>query len=76
MKDEIFDAYSSNKLINFNEEHNYYEFMKYYFNKIIKLDEDSRYFVSKTDIKGQPITLFLKKRFLRQINERLKQYNN
>jgi len=74
MTKKIFEDYTSNKLINFNEKDSYYEFMEYYFNKIIKFD--GKYVVSKTDIKGEPITLFLKKRFLRQINERLKQYNN
>ena len=77
MKYQIFEAYTSNKLINFNEKHSYYEFMEYYFKKIIKYEEkDKKYVINKLDVKGTPINLFLKKRFLRQINERLKKSDN
>ena len=34
--DEILAAYSTNKLLNFDEKHEFFPYMKYYFEKIIK----------------------------------------
>ena len=58
---EILNAYSSNKLLNFNETHEFFPYMKYYFEKIIKC-EDEKY------VKNITGNIFFKTRFLRQIN--------
>ncbi len=61
---EILDAYSSNQLLNFHENHDFFPYMKYYFEKIIKY-EDGKY------VKNITGNIFLKTRFLRQINSRI-----
>ena len=62
---EILAAYSSNQLLNFNEIHEFFPYMKYYFEKIIKY-EDGKY------VKNITGNIFLKTRFLSQINSRIK----
>ena len=63
--DEILAAYSTNKLLNFDEKHEFFPYMKYYFEKIIKY-EDGKY------VKNITGNIFLKTRFLSQINSRIK----
>jgi hypothetical protein len=62
---EILEAYSTNKLLNFDEKHEFFPYMKYYFEKIIKY-EDGKY------VKNITGNIFLKTRFLSQINSRIK----
>ena len=42
MAPKILEAYTQNKLLNFDNTHDFYEFIEYYFNKIIK-NEDGKY---------------------------------
>jgi len=62
---KILAAYSSNQLLNFNETDEFFPYMKYYFEKIIKY-EDGKY------VKNITGNIFLKTRFLSQINSRIK----
>jgi len=57
---KILAAYSSNQLLNFNETDEFFPYMKYYFEKIIKY-EDGKY------VKNITGNIFLKTRFLSQI---------
>jgi len=65
---EILLAYSSNKLLNLDENHEFFQYIKYYFNKIIKI-EGGKY------VKTISGNIFLKTRFLSQINNRIKREN-
>jgi hypothetical protein len=62
---KILAAYSSNQLLNFNEIHEFFPYMKYYFEKIIKY-ENGKY------VKNITGNIFLKTRFLSQITSRIK----
>jgi len=68
---EILDAHSSNKLIKFDENHEYYSFIVYYFNKIIKC-ENKEYSIKIKNKEGNSIRLFFRTRFLIQINKLFK----
>ena len=65
-KDKILEDYSNNKLIEFDDEHPYYEYIEYYFNKTIDTKGDT--YTCKKDKNGNPIVLILKKKFLLLIN--------
>ena len=69
--DEILDAHSSNKLIKFDENHEYYSFIAYYFNKIIRY-ENNEYSIKIKNKEGNSIRLFFRTRFLIQINKLFK----
>jgi hypothetical protein len=66
-KDKILEDYSNNKLIEFDDEHPYYEYIEYYFNKTINTNGDT--YTCKKDKNGNPIVLILKKKFLLLINK-------
>lgn len=68
---EILDAHSSNKLIKFDENHEYYSFIVYYFNKIIGY-ENNEYSIKIKNKEGNSIRLFFRTRFLIQINKLFK----
>ena len=64
MAPKILEAYTQNKLLNFDNNHDFYEFIEYYFNKIVK-NEDGKY------IKNITAPIVLKVKFLLQINRRI-----
>ncbi len=64
MAPKILEAYTQNKLLNFDNTHNFYEFIEYYFNKIVK-KKDGKY------SKNITAPIVLKVKFLLQINRRI-----
>jgi hypothetical protein len=62
--DEIFTDYTENKLLNFNDKHVYYKYIKYYFNKIIK-NVNGEYTMNINAL------IFLTSKFVLQINKRI-----
>ena len=73
-KDKILEDYSNNKLIEFDDEHPYYEYIEYYFNKTIDTKGDT--YTCKKDKNGNPIVLILKKKFLLLINRFINRFIN
>lgn len=64
MAPKILEAYSQNKLLHFDDTHEFYEYIEYYFNKIVK-KEGGKY------VKNITAPIILKVKFLLQINKRI-----
>ena len=70
---QILEDYSKNKLIDFNDTHPYYEYIEYYFDKTIDYNSINDYYTCKKNKSGNPIVLIFKNRFVKLINNFIKQ---
>ena len=68
-KFQILEDYSKNKLINFDDNHPFYEYIKYYFDKTIEYNSNNDFFTCKKDKGGNPIVLIFKNRFVKLIKK-------